>query len=186
MTTNDGTREPANTDNLGISGGPAGPRPSLARRPPAPKTREQRLATLRRWGLMILCIMAVYLVVTGGVGSIKWDSDLTKRLYPDPEHRYALAALNLSSGLILWIALVGLYVPVRWGLKLNVIGCVWYLVGTIMWEIWQGGKVAWTESFSDIVFWSTVPILQVACILVGSSTNPAIVGGEVGAESDDA
>ena len=69
---------------------------------------------------------------------------------------------------------------------LNLIGCVWYLVGTIMWQIWQGGKVAWTESLSDIVFWGTVPIVQITCILVGSSTNPAIVGEQVGEESGHA
>ena len=134
----------------------------------------------------MLCIMAAYLALTGGLGSIRWDNDLTKTLYPDPEHRYALAALNLSSGLILWIALIGVYVPVQWGLKLNVIGCLWYLVGTILCEILEGGKVAWSESLSDIAFWGTFPIVQIVCILVGSSRNPTIVGGDPGGESGDA
>ncbi len=186
MSADDHTSQPDNTDNLAIPSLPPGSLSTLPPRQPALKTREQRLATLRRCGLIILCIMAIYLVVTGGVGSIKWDNDLVKSIYPDPQHRYALAALNLSSGLILWIAIIGLYVPLQWGLKLNVVGCVWYLAGTIVWEIFQGGKVAWTESLSDIVFWSTVPIVQIVCILVGSSANSPKAAEGIGAESGDA
>ena len=140
------------------------------------QTREQRLAHLRYCGLVLLCFMATFLVFTGAIGSIKWDNEIVRTFYPDAAHRYAAAALNLSTGLIFWIALIGVYLPARWGLKLNVIGCMWYLVGTIVWEIWQGGKVAWAESLSDIMFWGSVPVIQMVCIVVGSSRNPMIIG----------
>ncbi len=188
MSTDDATNEPFNTDSV-----PPRPLPpardskiigpgSTPKLGPA-ETRAQREAKLRRCGLVMLCIMACVLVLAGGAGSIKWDNELTKAFYPNPEHRYATAALNMSSGLLFWIALIGVYLPARWGLKLNVIGCVWYLVGTVLLEIWAGGKVTWAESISDIVFWGTFPIVQILCILIGSSKDPALVrgGGNVGA-----
>ena len=139
--------------------------------------RTQRQAKLKRCGVVMLCIMASGLLLTGAVGSIKWENALTRAIYANPEHRYALAALNVSSGLIFWIALIGIYLPAQWGLKLNVIGCAWYLVGTMVIEVWEGGKVVWTESMADIVFWSAFPIVQIVCLLAGTSENPAFVGG---------
>lgn len=186
MNADDRTSQPVNTDKPAVPPPPSGSPSTTPPKLPEVKMREQRLAALRRCGLTLLCLLAIYLVITGAVGSIKWDNDLVRSIYPDPEHRYALAALNLSSGLILWIALIGLYVPLRWGMKLNIVGCVWYLAGTIVWEIFQSGKVAWTESLSDIVFWSTVPIVQIVCILVGSSANSSGATEVLSAESGNA
>ena len=53
-------------------------------------------------------------------------------------------------------------------------------------EVFQGGKVAWAESLSDIVFWSTVPIVQIVCILVGSSENSPTAAEVLSMESGDA
>ena len=150
------------------------------------ETRAERQAKLKRCGVVMLCIMAAALLLTGAVGSIKWENALTRAIYANPEHRYALAALNVSSGLIFWIALIGVYLPAQWGLKLNVIGCAWYLVGTMVIEVLEGGKVVWTESMADIVFWSAFPIVQIVCLLAGTSRNPAFVGGQDSSESPDA
>jgi len=146
--------------------------------PRVPQTRAQRQAKLRMVGLTMLGIMALALVVAGGLGSIRWNNEVTRAIYPSPEHQYAGAALNLSAGLIFWIALIGAYLPARWGIKLNIIGCLWYLVGTILLEVLAGGKVAWSESLSNIVFWSSFPIIQIVCLVIGFSSNPALVGGQ--------
>ncbi|MDP6633360.1 MAG: hypothetical protein QGG42_00495 [Phycisphaerae bacterium] len=137
-----------------------------------------RRAKLRRYGLVMLGGMAGALLLVGALGSIKWENELTQALYTNADHRYALAALNVSSGLIFCIALIGLYLPAAWGLKLNVIGCGWYVVGTLVIEVFEGDKIVWTESMADVVFWGSFPIVQIVCILVGSSRNPALVGGQ--------
>lgn len=173
MSTNDTTGTPGSPVEFPpIPGGQTMLSGPVPRRGKA-RTREQRQAKLRHCGLVMLCIMACVLVLSGAAGSIKWDNPLTRTLYPNADHRYAMAAVNLSTGLIFWVALIGIYLPAHWGLKLNVIGCLWYLVGTVLLEIWEGSKVAWTESISDIVFWSTFPVIQIVCILVGSSETPA-------------
>jgi len=143
---------------------------------PEAGTHAQRQAKLRRWGLLMLGVMAGALMLVGAVGSIKWENELTEMLYANADHRYALAALNVSSGLIFLIALIGLYLPAQWGLKLNVIGCGWYLVGTLVIEVFEGDKIVWTESMADVVFWGSFPIVQIVCILAGSSRNPKFVG----------
>ena len=146
----------------------------------APQNRAQRQAKLRMVGQTMLAIMATALVAAGGLGSIRWNNALTRMIYPSPEQQYAGAALNLSSGLVFWIALIGVYLPAKWGIKLNIIGCLWYLVGTILLQALAGGKVAWSESVSNIVFWSGFPIIQIVCLVVGASTNPALVGEDDG------
>lgn len=151
-----------------------------------PHTHAYRQARLRRCGLVMLCIMAGALLLIGALGSIKWENDLTRAIYTNPEHRYALAALNVSSALVFWIALIGVYLSTPWGLKLNVIGCAWFLVGTMLMEVLEGGKVVWTESIADVVFWSAFPIIQIVCIVVGTSRNPALVGGQDNSEPGDA
>jgi hypothetical protein len=138
----------------------------------------QRQANLWRYGLLMLGIMAGALMLVGAVGSIKWENELTQALYANPDHRYALAALNVSSSLIFCVALIGLYLPAQWGLKLNVIGCGWYVVGTLVIEIFEGDTMIWTESMADVVFWGAFPIVQIVCILAGRSRNPAFVGGQ--------
>ena len=186
MSTNDGAAEVPDTDKAEapVRGRRAAPRARRGRH--VAQTRAERQAKLRRCGLVMLCIMASALLLTGALGSIKWENALTRAIYTNPEHRYAMAALNVSSGLIFWIALIGVYLPVPWGLKLNVIGCAWYLVGTMLVEVMEGGKVAWTESIADVVFWSAFPIVQIVCILAGTSRNPAFVGGQDNSESADA
>lgn len=186
MSTNDGAREPSDAEKFEAA--VRSKKVDLGRRPArhAPETLAQRQAKLRRCGVVMLCIMAGGLLLTGAVGSIKWENALTRAIYANPEHRYALAALNVSSGLIFWIALIGVYLSVRWGLKLNVIGCAWYLVGTMLIEVLEPGKVVWTESIADVVFWSAFPIVQIVCLLAGTSSNPAFVGGPDSAESPDA
>jgi len=141
------------------------------------EAHAQRQAKLGRCGLVMLAVMAGALMLVGAVGSIKWENELTRVLYTNADHRYALAALNVSSGLIFCIALIGLYLPAQWGLKLNVIGCAWYVVGTLVIEVFEGDKIVWTESMADVVFWGAFPIVQIVCILAGSSRNPAFVGG---------
>ena len=166
MGTNDGAPQPPDTSKI---------------EPVAPSqrglsTHAQRQAKLKRVGLVMLLMMASALLLVGALGSIKWDNDLTTAIYPTPEHRYGLAALNVSSGLIFWVALIGLYLPARWGLKLNLIGCAWFMAGTMLLEIMESGKVVWTESIADVVFWSAFPIIQIVCVLAGTSRNPAFVG----------
>jgi len=139
-------------------------------------THAQRQAKLKRVGLVMLLMMASALLLVGALGSIKWENALTTAMYPSPEHQYALAALNVSSGLIFWIALIGVYLPARWGLKLNLIGCAWFMAGTMLLEVMESGKVVWTESIADVVFWSAFPTIQIVCILAGTSRNPAFVG----------
>ena len=186
MSTNDGPRELSDTEEFDAA--VRSRQTALAARAgqPAAGTHAQRQAKLRRWGVVMLCIMAGGLLLTGAVGSIKWENALTRAIYENPEHRYALAALNVSSGLIFAIALIGVYLPAHWGLKLNVIGCAWYLVGTMVIEVLEPGKVVWTESIADVVFWSAFPIVQIVCLLAGTSTNPAFVGGQDNSESADA
>ncbi|MCE5277677.1 MAG: hypothetical protein ABFD92_16190 [Planctomycetaceae bacterium] len=150
------------------------------------QTRAERLAKLRKVGLVMLAIMATVLAVAGALGSIKWNNALTEMLYPSQGQRFGGAALNLSSGLIFWIALIGVYLPARWGLKLNIIGCLWYLVGTILLEAFDPGKIVWSESISDIVFWGTFPIIQIVCLVIGSSHNPTLVGGDDNAQPSQA
>ena len=141
------------------------------------QAHARRQAKLGRCGLVMLAVMAGALMLVGAVGSIKWENELTRALYTNADHRYALAALNVSSGLIFGIALIGLYLPAQWGLKLNVIGCAWFLVGTLVIEVFEGDKIVWTESMADVVFWGSFPIVQIVCILAGSSRNPAFAGG---------
>ena len=164
MSTNDGPRELSDTEEFDAA--VRSRQTALAARagPAPPRTHAQRQAKL----------------------SIKWENALTRAIYENPEHRYALAALNVSSGLIFAIALIGVYLPAHWGLKLNVIGCAWYLVGTMVIEVLEPGKVVWTESIADVVFWSAFPIVQIVCLLAGTSTNPAFVGGQDNSESADA
>ena len=152
--------------------------------PPASLSRElgleahaERQAKLRMYGLVMLGVMAGALMLVGAIGSIKWENELTQAIYTNADHRYALAALNVSSGLIFGLALIGLYLPAQWGLKLNMVGCAWFLAGTLVIEIFEGSEVVWTESMADVVFWGSFPIVQIVCILVGSSRNPAFVGG---------
>jgi len=125
----------------------------------------------------MLGLMAGFLLLVGAVGSIKWDNELTKMIYSNAQHRYALAALNVSSGLIFWLALIGLYVPAGWGIKLNVLGCLWFLAGTILIEVFEANAILWTESIADVVFWAAFPIVQLVCVLAGGSTNPATAEG---------
>jgi hypothetical protein len=155
-------------------------------RNPELAAHAERQAKLGRCGLVMLAVMAGALMLVGAVGSIKWDNELTRAIYTNADHRYALAALNVSSGLIFGIALIGLYLPAQWGLKLNVIGCAWYLVGTLVIEVFEGGKIVWTESIADVVFWAAFPIVQIVCILAGSSRNPAFVGGAADLEHANA
>ena len=180
MGTNEGASELSGADKL-VEAVPCNQKTGS---PGIPSARDleldahaQRQARLGRYGLVMLAVMAGALMLVGAVGSIKWENELTRALYANADHRYALAALNVSSGLIFGIALIGLYLPAQWGLKLNVIGCAWYLVGTLVIEVFEGDKIVWTESMADVVFWGAFPIMQIVCILAGSSRNPAFVGG---------
>jgi len=180
MGTNEGASELSGADKL-VEAVPCNQKTGS---PGIPSARDleldahaQRQARLGRYGLVMLAVMAGALMLVGAVGSIKWENELTRALYANADHRYALAALNVSSGLIFCIALIGLYLPAQWGLKLNVIGCAWYVVGTLVIEVFEGDKIVWTESMADVVFWGAFPIVQIVCILAGSSRNPAFVGG---------
>ena len=136
----------------------------------------QKLEKLKRIGLIMLIIMAAAMMVTGALGSIKWENSLTELLYNKPEQRFATAAVNVSTGLIFLIASIGNYLPASWGLKMNVIGCVWYLIGIFLLELAEFETIIWTESLADIIFWGAFPIVQITCVLVGTSRNPAIIG----------
>lgn len=127
-----------------------------------------RQAKIRKFGEVMLLIMAIVMLLTGAVGSIKWDNALTQAFYSNPEQRYASAALNVSTGLLFAIAMIGVYLSEKWGVKLNLIACAWYFVGATLVEIWEADKITWTESIADLIFWSSFPIIQVACIVIGS------------------
>ena len=189
MGTNEGVSELSGADKL-VEVVPCNQKIGPATMPSARdldlEAHAQRQVKLGRCGLVMLAGMAGALMLVGAVGSIKWENELTGALYTNADHRYALAALNVSSGLIFCIALIGLYLPAQWGLKLNVIGCAWYLVGTLVIEVFEGDKIVWTESMADVVFWGAFPIVQIVCILVGTSRNPAFVGGQADSERGNA
>jgi hypothetical protein len=129
---------------------------------------QVRQAKIRRFGEVMLLIMAIAMLLTGAIGSIKWDNALTQTFYSNPEQRFASAALNVSTGLLFAIAMIGVYLSEPWGVKLNLIACAWYLVGATLVEIWEADKITWTESIADLMFWGSFPIIQVACIVIGS------------------
>ncbi len=144
------------------------------------KSREERNRKLFQTAQVLVLCFGVFLVLMGGIGSLSEErlEELHykgKFISPTINHHYATAAHNLLLGQLFIVCSIGLYVPVFWARKATFVACIVYVANTVALTVWEHvvrmgrGQAFVFESFADIIFWSVVPVIIVALLLVSAA-----------------
>lgn len=142
---------------------------------------EQKMEKMSRTAQKMAVMFAFVLLTTGGILSVKsqWvrGFDPTNTIVPASDTQYyATAVNNLFCGILYTITAIGFYAVRPWALRLNILSCVCYAVGTLVVEIIEIDKGNVTESFADVIFWSTLPIIQLTLTLIAGGRARAAAG----------
>lgn len=109
-----------------------------------------------------------------------------KFIFKSRTHHYATATADLLSGILYAVTAIAIFAREPWSKKVNLISAMVFVGTTAALELHEWLRLAGDgfESFSDVLFWCALPLIQIIMLQVGERKLAMSVPEEARAPAD--
>ena len=163
----------------------------------AAREDRERAETLVNLAQRMVVVFAILLIGCGGLRTLgqglseelaEENVVFGKFIFKSRTHHYATASSDLLSGILYAVAAIGIFAREPWAKKLNLVSAVVFVGTATALELheWLGLGGDPFESFSDVLFWCALPLIQIVMLWVGDHKLAVIAADGATAPADAA